>query len=333
VKTLEKNRAEYNPYKDPEFSDIFIPEFIKPDNPEISFRDSFIISTAAHFLGAGFLWLIIKLILFLLLFFGLNMPLKVNPEHKIQDIEFVLKKPAKNQIKLSLKKSSPNIGGSKSNVKTRETNKIVNRNPAKITPKAHNETVSPSKKQPRKGNKPPKNDEPDAFSIPVPKIKPLSSDMGYGTQGASGYSSPASSPTDVTASGEGTGSSEDGDSAGAGRRRAGGYGKDSNINNILKDPDLTPYINELQRKIRWNWKPPVGEENKKVELFLRIAKDGKLVILNIKKTSLNPDIDNAATNAVKKAIPLSPLPSGFRKSYLDVVFTFDYNAVLTNSKY
>ncbi|OGI04807.1 MAG: hypothetical protein A2Y25_04265 [Candidatus Melainabacteria bacterium GWF2_37_15] len=259
----------------------------------ISLRNSFIISAFGHFIAAILVWLLVKLIIFLLLMFGLNIPTIEKPEPTPQDIQFVFVKPVKpqiKQIKQNKKISSANKGGKKNAVK-------------KLKPE-----------NPHKGESSPKNDEPDELSIPVPKIKPLSSNVGSGAQGSSG---PASSDS----------ISGDGDGTGSGRRRDGGLGNSYVINNILDNPDITPYINELQRRINWNWKPPAGNENKRVELFLRIAKDGRLVILNIKKTSLSGEMDNAALNAVKKSLPLNPLPSNYKQGYLDVVFSLDYNVV------
>jgi len=170
-----------------------------------------------------------------------------------------------------------------------------------------------------------KIEEPDEFSIPTPKINPLASGTGS-SYGANGDTSPSSS---ITTSGEGT---EGENTQGSSRRRGSGFGKDT-TGNMLNTYDISPYVNELQRSIRWNWKPPKGQENKRVELFLRIARDGKLVILNIKKTSLSGEVDNAATDAVKKTLPLNPLPAKYKKSYLDVVFILDYNASSIRSKY
>ncbi|MFA6988698.1 MAG: TonB C-terminal domain-containing protein [Candidatus Gastranaerophilaceae bacterium] len=201
--------------------------------------------------------------------------------------------------------------------------------PDTLKSKPQSKTVFQFSKTPHKGY-PPKNHISDTFEIPISKIKSLSSDTGFGAEGPVGYFSPNASSTSSIDNGKGTG--------GKGRRKGGklsfsnGHvgspqiGKSSNeFDGVLKDPDLNPYISNLQRRIKRNWIPPKGNENKKVVLFLRISKEGKLLILNVKDTSLNPDTDNAAISAIKKAMPFRALPTDFRENYLDLVFTFDFN--------
>ena len=91
------------------------------------------------------------------------------------------------------------------------------------------------------------------------------------------------------------------------------------------DVDLRPYVTELQRKVLRNWATPNKDNSKKTVLFLRISKTGNLMILNIKTPSGDTFADNWAINAVKKAQPFSPLPTGYRNAYADIILTFDYN--------
>ncbi len=89
--------------------------------------------------------------------------------------------------------------------------------------------------------------------------------------------------------------------------------------------DFGPYMRELQRRIKMNWDPPKGNENKRIVLLIKIAKDGRLLSCNIFKSSGFPNADKAAINAVHDAALFRPLPSEFKGSSIDIQFTFDYN--------
>ena len=93
----------------------------------------------------------------------------------------------------------------------------------------------------------------------------------------------------------------------------------------MEEPDFGPYMRELQRRIIMNWDPPKGNESKRVVLLFKIAKDGRLLSCSVFKSSGLQKADSAALNAVKLAAPFRPLPPEYKKSSIDVQFTFDYN--------
>jgi len=323
---------------------------LRKNNSEISLEKAIFLSIILHPIVIVVTWLIIQVVTILFLSFGVDIPFLEKPEPKIQDIEFVLVAP-ENVEKVKPKKSialADSLAGKRpdkrpfdddsGSLKSSKVQKntIANRNPAKLSNKRHTESTVPLTKKNFKGNAATrKNSQPDAFTLPVSKIKTM--DAGFGADGDSGISSAGYSPVPVIASGEGAGRSGLSNNIGTGKRKGGGgysYGtagspklgsSGQSYNNELKDVDLGPYVSELQRRIKAKWAPPKGNENKKVELFLRIAKDGSLLVLNVKRTSSNPDVDNAAISAVKQTLPFRPLPAEYREKYADVVFTFDYN--------
>lgn len=95
----------------------------------------------------------------------------------------------------------------------------------------------------------------------------------------------------------------------------------------IKEPDFGPYMKELQRRIKMNWDPPKGNESKRVILLFKISKDGRLLSVNVHKSSGLPEADNAAINAVKLTAPFKPLPPEFKGNSVDIQFTFDYNVL------
>lgn len=322
---------------------------LRKNKSGISMEKAFLLALLLHPIFLAILWGIIQLVLYLFLMFGINIPFIQKPEPKIQDLDFVLETKQREQIihhtkpvfteklqkKFSLSKadnrplSTPaKQGGGKGN-------------------RSMSETVIPLSKNLHKGFRLPKTKEPDVFSIPMPKVKPLSSDVGFGGVGTPGYTSVRSSRKSRISSGEGYKGDGDANVAGKGARKGGdgnGYGSGGNgvpkigrtsgrYTDILGEPNLNTYITELQRRIKRNWNPPKNNEDKTVVLFLRIAKDGRVLILNVKSTSENADIDNAAISAVKKTQPFRPLPSGYKSNYVDAVFTFDYNINSVGAKF
>ena len=188
------------------------------------------------------------------------------------------------------------------------------------------------------------------FSVPVPNSAPkgnyLSTGPIGGTRAKTGYHSGGSTagygsgakhaPTPSLSTYKGTGS---GSSAGhSGSRTGGGYSGNPGGGggrpgiDALKEPDFGPYMRDLQKRIKFNWNPPKGNESKRVVLLFKIAKNGQLLSCRVHKSSGLPAADQAALNAVKLTAPFRPLPAEYKGSSIDIQFTFDYN-VFGASKY
>lgn len=99
-----------------------------------------------------------------------------------------------------------------------------------------------------------------------------------------------------------------------------------------KDIDFGPYMNDLQRRIKRSWRPPRGNESKRVIVVFKIGKNGELSNLQIKKGSGFQPSDSAALLAIQNAAPFARLPEGAPSS-VDIEFTFDYNVFGANGSY
>lgn len=99
-----------------------------------------------------------------------------------------------------------------------------------------------------------------------------------------------------------------------------------------KDLDFGPYMNELQRRIKRSWRPPRGNESKRVIVVFKINRSGELSDLAIKVGSGFEPSDKAALVAVQTAAPFARLPEGAPNS-VDIEFTFDYNVFGANGSY
>jgi len=91
-----------------------------------------------------------------------------------------------------------------------------------------------------------------------------------------------------------------------------------------KDVDFGPYMNDLQRRIKRAWRPPRGNESKRVIVTFRVGVNGELSNLAIKVGSGFEPSDKAALLAVQAAAPFNRLPEGAPPG-VDIEFTFDYN--------
>lgn len=101
---------------------------------------------------------------------------------------------------------------------------------------------------------------------------------------------------------------------------------DTNSMSSANTVDFKPYMREMQRKIRMNWRPSSTNETQKILLLFKIAKDGNLLSVKVLKSSGVASADETAINAVKLAAPFEPLPADFKGEDINIQFTFDYNA-------
>jgi colicin import membrane protein len=84
------------------------------------------------------------------------------------------------------------------------------------------------------------------------------------------------------------------------------------------------YYNKVWEEIRAEWVLP-GDMIEKIWeaiIAIRISKSGHIVNSTFEKRSGNIYFDQSVMRAIKKADPLSPLPPGYTKNYLDIGIRF-----------
>jgi protein TonB len=99
-----------------------------------------------------------------------------------------------------------------------------------------------------------------------------------------------------------------------GGRSSGGKGAQST---------LVVYLNELHKRIKRAWSPPIGE-TRNAEILFRINSNGQLASIKLVKSSGDENADQAALEAIAANAPFKPLPQDFAAKYLDVLYTFNY---------
>jgi TonB family protein len=72
--------------------------------------------------------------------------------------------------------------------------------------------------------------------------------------------------------------------------------------------DAETYINKIEQRIMAVWKLPSTSDGLKVVLRYNLARNGKVSSVRVEKTSGNPNFDNSALQARRRASPF-PLPS------------------------
>jgi len=96
---------------------------------------------------------------------------------------------------------------------------------------------------------------------------------------------------------------------------------------VAQDVDYGPFMADLQKRIRRNWIPPRGMESRKLVLMFYVQRDGKVVKVEVEKSSGDPDADRSAIEAVQVSSPFMTLPPQIKEDVLPVEFTFDYNVL------
>lgn len=330
VKSRKKSRNDWNG----------VPATKRVNFTEPSLYESLFVSFLWHIVLALLVWGLS----FALLFFGITPKLFPQPKQKVKNIEFVLKNHHQHRIRhldvkpiqsakkaessaaaYAPKSETPKVQPSPA-PKTEEHKSIFSgfgkKSQTKPSGKVSGNTTGKSVGKAHKsmgGVKSASSGGVPSFSMS--KINSMGS--GIGGNGSSGRSRHHAAGFDASSAGVNgvdTGSSN-------GRGTSGHSGFDRNTTKkIITTFDISPYVSEMKRNIRWHWRAPKSG-SKRVELFLRISKDGRIIILNVKKSSEVGDVDNAALSAVRNSAPFSPIPAKYSKRYLDVIFTFDSGSI------
>lgn len=87
--------------------------------------------------------------------------------------------------------------------------------------------------------------------------------------------------------------------------------------------DFGPYMDKMKRDIQAQWNPPKGFNNQRVVTVFSIKKDGTIANASIVDGSGVEAVDKSAMDALEKASPLDPLPSG-SPPYVQMKYQFDW---------
>lgn len=96
---------------------------------------------------------------------------------------------------------------------------------------------------------------------------------------------------------------------------------------VAEDIDFGPFMADLEKRIKRNWVPPRGAESRKVVLLFFLSRDGKVVKVEVKKSSGDKEADESAEQAIMASSPFMAFPPKVKEDVLPVEFTFDYNVL------
>ena len=338
--------------------DYRMPAVTREDTDSISLKKGITISAIIHPVTIFIFWVVLAI----LAIFGIHLALFEKPKPKVNDIEFVLvdkeqtpknkntkfradrnsrtggindpkkpismpsSKPAAKPSKPASSSPAPAQTPKKQSILDKITHSVApsttKKSPSKATTTQKHVTPSPTVQQavpkPQAAKPQPPTARPSVRPPMTPKAVQRPSNSPFKVPVPAGGTKAGQYATGpISGSGYGHGSGSGGGNPGGGGGRPG--------IDAIREPDFGPYMRELQRRIKMNWDPPKGNESKRVVLLFKIAKDGRLLSCSVFKSSGLQNADNAALNAVKLAAPFRPLPPEYKKSSIDVQFTFDYN--------
>ena len=91
----------------------------------------------------------------------------------------------------------------------------------------------------------------------------------------------------------------------------------------LKGFDLSPYLGEMEGKVKPNWKPSFRQDDRTTVLTFNIEKNGQVSDLRVTQSSGSAEVDREAVEAIEKSLPFAPLPAEFPLDSLEITFSFN----------
>jgi TonB family protein len=92
-----------------------------------------------------------------------------------------------------------------------------------------------------------------------------------------------------------------------------------------QDIDITSYLNQLQQRVKQQWLPGISQSSRRTVLDFTVNRSGQVSNLQIAQTSGFSVTDKGALNAIQRAAPFAPLPTGYKSNYIHIQFTFNIN--------
>jgi len=91
----------------------------------------------------------------------------------------------------------------------------------------------------------------------------------------------------------------------------------------LKGFDLSPYLGEMEGKVKPNWKPSFRQDDRTTVLTFNIEKNGQVSDLRVTQSSGSAEVDRESVEAIEKSLPFAPLPAEFPLDSLEITFSFN----------
>ncbi len=95
--------------------------------------------------------------------------------------------------------------------------------------------------------------------------------------------------------------------------------------------DFSSYMTTLQNKIQRNWNPPDFVEDGDATVMFKVTRWGKIVSVDMVKSSNNTLFDESAMEALRKSEPFDKFPANTTKEALTIKYNFHTSIVKTDT--
>ncbi|KAB8334591.1 TonB family protein [Scytonema tolypothrichoides VB-61278] len=92
-----------------------------------------------------------------------------------------------------------------------------------------------------------------------------------------------------------------------------------------QDVDMSAYLQQLQERVKQQWIPGLTQSSQQTVLSFIVSRAGLVSNLQVVQTSGLTMTDEAALNAVNRAVPFASFPAEYPQNYIKIQFTFNIN--------
>ncbi|NMG20202.1 TonB family protein [Brasilonema bromeliae] len=92
-----------------------------------------------------------------------------------------------------------------------------------------------------------------------------------------------------------------------------------------QDVDMSAYLQQLQEQVKQQWIPGLTQSSQQTVLSFIVSRAGLVSNLQVVQSSGLTMTDEAALNAVNRAVPFAPFPTEYPQDYIKIQFTFNIN--------
>jgi TonB family protein len=92
-----------------------------------------------------------------------------------------------------------------------------------------------------------------------------------------------------------------------------------------QDVDMSAYLQQLQERVKQQWIPGLTQSSQQTVLSFIVSRAGLVSNLQVVQSSGLSMTDEAALNAVNRAVPFASFPTEYPQNYIKIQFTFNIN--------
>lgn len=102
---------------------------------------------------------------------------------------------------------------------------------------------------------------------------------------------------------------------------------DRQTSNVQVKQTFSDYMDNVQTKLKNNWRPPDFMENCHIRVVFKVNRDGKIISKNIVESSGNDVYDESAIVALMKSQPFEKFPESTARETITINYTFETSLI------